>query len=159
MTIKARGHHDESHGKKYKTFAGTFYNPETPDAIINILEECREDRRRIHVCYGDKETGTDWLEEYEADGTLGRSMGPVRIPLLIHNSRSRGGTAILTHAIVRITCGSVVLYSHPTYNRPTFHVVQSDLPDYAEMVLADGKVHARFRTPGQAGRWVKKMSQ
>ena len=86
-------------------------------------------------------------------------MGPVRVPLLIHNSRSTGGGELLTHCIVRITAGPVVLYSHPTYNRARLTVVPSDLPEYAEMVLADGSVHARFRTPGLAGRWVKRMSR
>lgn len=35
-------------------------------------------------------------------GTVGRSTGKVKIPLLVHNSRSMGGGGILTHCIIGI---------------------------------------------------------
>jgi hypothetical protein len=37
-------------------------------------------------------------------------------------------------------------------------VVPADIEGYAETVLTDGKVHARFKKPGQAQRWVQFMN-
>jgi hypothetical protein len=76
---------------------------------------------------------------------------------LIATRTSSGGPGILDHCIVRIkqASGGRVLWQHPKYNRPIFEI-KDEGPKVA--VLADGEVHARFRTRTEARKWLHKMS-
>lgn len=87
---------------KYKEVNGTFYHSETSDKVIKILETCRQNGTRIILDYGDVKTGESWGEMYDITGTIGRSTGKIKVPLLIHNKRSIGGGAILDHCIIGI---------------------------------------------------------
>ena len=149
-----------------KTINGTSYHDETPDDVIAILEKARLNRTRLHVSLGDTLTGKDWLEEFETHGYIGRSMGPVKVPLIIANRRSTGGGAILDHCIVRIRTsqGGRVLYQHPEYHQGELQIRWRDEP----VVLGDGRVltvdifrngdlHASFENMGSARRWVQKL--
>jgi hypothetical protein len=79
---------------KYKVVNGTFYDPETPDEVCQVLEQARERRKRLAIAYQ--------AESAPEFGYVGRSTGPVKAPLLIHNSRSMGGGVICTRIIVEI---------------------------------------------------------
>lgn len=151
---------------EYNVVNGTSYHVETPVAVIDVLERARQSRTRIHISYGDTGTGKDWLEEFDITGYLGRSMGPVKVPLLIANRRSLGGGAILDHCIVRIrsSAGGRVLYQHPAYHfgnlaiRPKVEPVT--LPDGRRLnidVVRDGELHASFESVEKARRWVHKL--
>jgi hypothetical protein len=89
---------------KYKVVNGTFYNAGTPDDLIQVLERARESRVRLAVAYRS--------ESRPEFGRVGRSMGPVKIPLLVHNSRALGGEGLCTSIIVEIreSAGGKVLY-------------------------------------------------
>lgn len=105
----------------YVVVNGTSYPDVTPWAVIDVLEAARASGQRIRVHYGDSNTGQDWGDIHDVRGTVGRSMGPVKVPLLIANSRSMGGGAILTGAIVRIRTTRKPrrdLYRHPSYTPP-----------------------------------------
>jgi len=97
---------------------GTTYNTENRQ-VIDALERCRASKTRIHVAYGNDD-GQDWGETFETKGYVGRSMGPMKVPLLIHNSRSMGGGPILCDKVIRVaeTRGGRVLYQHPAYKPP-----------------------------------------
>lgn len=103
--------------------AATSYHPLTPEAVKRLLEYSRLGKLRIRVHYGDTETGLDWGDTYDVTGIVGRSMGPVKVPILLHNRRSRGGGAMLDHCIVRIRHANKRdskdggdLYRHPKYH-------------------------------------------
>lgn len=147
------------HEKKYRVVDGTFYDERTPVAVTAYLEAARKTRNRIRLRYGDAETGRDWLEEHDIEGYVGRSTGEIKIPLIVHNARSSGGPGILDHCIVRIidTKTHRVLWSHPKYNRPEFTTRKTNRDTFE--VLANGQLHARFKTQEAADRWIKKMSQ
>jgi len=100
--------------KKYKEVNGTSYDVRTSDNLINVLENCRRNNIRIVIDYGERTTGNSWNEVYDITGRLGRSTGNVKIPILLHNSRSISGGAILDHCIIGIkeSKGSKVLYSY-----------------------------------------------
>jgi len=102
----------------------TTYHDETPETVIDILETARIARVggqgfRLRFHWGDTETGLDWGDTYHVEGYVGRSTGTSKIPLLIWNSRSYGGGAILDNCIVKIATarGKRVLYEHPKYHR------------------------------------------
>ena len=152
--------------RTYKITNGTYYDARTPDEIIEILENSRQSRTRLHISLGDTNTGRDWLEEHESQGYVGRSMGPVKAPLLVATRRSVGGGTILDHCIVRIrhSCGGRVLYQHPTYHHGPLEIREiteplalSDGRILTIDVLRDGEVHAAFENVAQARRWAKKL--
>jgi len=98
---------------------GTSYHDDTDLDAIRVLETARAARTRVRVHYGDTDTGRDWMDRYDVKGTIGRSTGRVKIPLLIANVRSRGGPGILDHCIVKITTTrkpKQVLFVHPSYH-------------------------------------------
>ena len=101
----------------YKVVNGTSYHKETNESLVNILESARANNTRLVVDYGNIETGQSWGERYDICGYIGRSTGIDKIPLLIYNKRSLGGSCLLSHCIVKIMTskGKNVLYSHPNY--------------------------------------------
>lgn len=105
----------------YKQMNGTSYHEETPDTLCRLLETLRESNARVRFHWGDTETGRDWGDQYDVAGRIGRSCGPVKIPILVHNSRSMGGTGILDHCIVRIQHANKRdggdIYKHPEYHQ------------------------------------------
>ena len=149
-----------------KTTNGTSYNDETPDEVIRVLESARQNRTRLHISLGDTASGRDWLEEFETHGYVGRSMGPVKVPLLVANTRSLGGGSILAHCIVRIrtSAGGRVLWQHPDYHHGTLEIRHKNEPvtlrdgrTLTVDVLRDGELHASFESIEKARRWVNKL--
>ena len=84
------------------------------------LAYAERERLRVRLHYGDTDTGRDWMDRYDVTGRIGRSMGPVKVPLVIANCRSMGGPAILENCIVRIRHANKKnggdLYRHPKYH-------------------------------------------
>lgn len=66
-----------------------------------LMEEARRQGERVRITYGDVSTGRKW-EDKPVTGTLGRTTGDIKIPILLKQSRSIGGEAILTHCIVKL---------------------------------------------------------
>lgn len=97
---------------------GTHYHEDTPSMVVHVLEQCRQNRTRIRVHYGDPKTGEDWGDTCDVTGYVGQSCGEIKVPLLVYNARSLGGTYMLDHCIVRITTsrGKELLFQHPTYH-------------------------------------------
>lgn len=124
---------------KYKVVNGTSYHENTPEAVINVLERAMRTKERIRIFYGDTETGRDWMEIYDTIGTIGRSCGQNKIPLLIKNSRSYGGGAILDHCIVKITIDKKVVYQNPKYYLPTMEIKEAN-----DTLKADGYFYSVF---------------
>jgi hypothetical protein len=101
---------------------GTTYHKETDVLVANALDHARENRLRIRVWYG--KDGKSWNEEKDVCGYVGRSTGEVKIPLLVNNSRSLGGPALLDHCIVKIvnTRTKRTLYQHQKFSQDFFGV-------------------------------------
>lgn len=143
---------------KYKVVNGTSYHENTPEAVINVLERAMRTKERIRIFYGDTETGRDWMEIYDTIGTIGRSCGQNKIPLLIKNSRSYGGGAILDHCIVKITIDKRVVYQNPKYYLPTMEIKEASdtlkAYGYFYSVFADGQNTYNCKTLKQAENGV-----
>ena len=137
---------------------GTTYHNETPQAVINALEIARRNNSRIRLFYGDIQTGKSWGDEYETIGTIGRSTGTQKIPLLIKSARSMGGSGILAHCIVRITQDKRVIYSHPTFHTPGYSIGESTYIELPFGVFADGENTANFPTMEKAQRYIDFMT-
>lgn len=160
MTITIEG--------KYKVCNGTCYNVRTEDAVIRVIEEARQARERLRFHYASiikpGEDGHDWLEESEMEGYIGRSCGTIKIPLCLRNSRTMGGSGILTHCIGRITRAGrvrVELYRHPLYRVPVLILggpgpICHD-PAYVAGVYRAGDNVANFRTTRAAKLYISRM--
>lgn len=98
----------------------THFHPDCPIEVQEVLERARLNHMRIRVHYGDMNTGRDWMDQYNVTGRVGRSMGPKKVPILLHNSRSIGGVSILTNCVIRIRHANKTeggdLYCHPKYS-------------------------------------------
>ena len=152
--------------KTYKLINGTSFDERTPDEVIRVLESARQNRSRLHISLGDTASGRDWLEEFETHGYVGRSLGPMKVPLLVANRRSLGGGSILDHCIVRIreSAGGRVLWQHPDYHHGRLEIRQKAEPvtlrdgrTLTVDVLRDGENHASFESIEKARRWVHKL--
>ena len=152
--------------KTYKHVNGTSFDERTPDEVIRVLESARQNRTRLHISLGDTASGRDWLEEFETHGYVGRSMGPVKVPLLVANTRSLGGGSILAHCIVRIrtSAGGRVLWQHPDYHHGTLEIRQKTepvtLPDGRILrveVVQDGDEQAAFENVAKTRRYIQKL--
>ncbi len=108
----------DSTGRKYQQYNGTCYHHEINKTMIMLLEHIRIYQTRVQFHWGDVKTGKDWGDIYDVKGRIGRSTGPIKIPILLYNSRSIGGGAVLDHCIVKITetKGGRVLYQHAKYS-------------------------------------------
>jgi hypothetical protein len=83
---------------------GTHYSDDTPRAVIDVLERARRAGQRIRVHYGTTEgslahrnggtIGEDWDDVFDVTGTVSRSIGPKRVPLIAARRDSIGGSAI-----------------------------------------------------------------
>lgn len=150
------------HFREVKQPSGTYYKDTTPPEVIRALEQAYDEDCRIRIFLGDSKTGRDWLEENDVTGTVGRSTGPIKIPLLIRTNRSTGGGALLTDCIVRLLVNGREVYRHPKYSIPLFSVFQEKPRQYKDVpwgVYLDKEKspHARFKTEQAARRWVAFM--
>lgn len=139
--------------------SGFYFHSETPVPVADAIVLAHRCQTRVRLFYGDIITGESWGDEFDILGTIGRSMGPCKSPLIIRNARSMGGGSILTNCIVAMfhTGTGHALYRHPTFNPGAWDVIPSDMPGYSECVTHNGALHARFKKPGQAGRYCAFM--
>ena len=139
------------------------FNEKTCDKVKTVLTECYNKQCRIRIWYGDAKTGLSWVEEYDVIGTIGRSTGKQKIPLLIKNSRSSGG-GILCHCIIRIDVISSkrIIYKHPLFNVPSLGVYPNLDEDtkakYPFIVLKYGTIQARFKSRTSAYNYIDFMT-
>lgn len=132
------------------------FNEKTNDKVKSVLNSVYNSGQRIRIVYGDIETGKDWLEESDVIGRIGRSTGIRKMPLLIANSRSYGGGAILDHCIIKIvvTDNKRVLYQHDNYHQADLTYSEVVTDSYPHCVFADGKLHASFKSEKSALKFI-----
>lgn len=144
----------------YKIVDGTYYSANTSDEVIRILEHSRRTGIRLRLHYGDVKTGTDWMNEWDVTGKIGRSMGPVRIPLMIASGKD-GGPGLLENCIVRIREASSNrdLYRIEGYQQGIATTANDSalFPKLPYAALVNGETHARFATAEKRSKWFAKM--
>ena len=136
----------------------TYFDPGTDAEAAKILESCRSGERRVRLILGDTHSGEPWLEEHDVVGRIGRSLGPLRVPLLIEPGK-HGGSAILCAcllAIVDWTSGDF-LYRHGAYREADLSIKPSANAERPWDVLRREEVVACFRDIGQAGAYLAFM--
>ena len=89
--------------KDYKVVDGTSYLNDAPDGLVQVLEKARKNHTRICLSYGSDEIRS---------GYVARTCGDIKVPILLHNSRSLGGDCIIETLIteVRTSYGKMPLW-------------------------------------------------
>ena len=168
-------------GEEYKVCNGTFYSAEALDGAILALEYARVNRMRIRIFYayktaaekenGGKDSEFDVLEVWNDEncciGWLGRSVGDVKIPILLSSSSSPYGVPIVESSVVLVkTTGGRVLFSADGLKFPEWKVdAGSDKKTcellYKASLMRDFKVYATCRDEDfqKAARRMERLSE
>lgn len=166
----------------YVVVNGTYYSSRMSPDCIRVLELCREEGCLVHLHHGytsqefrhvpkeglPKPVGLDWLEEFDCRGRIGRSMGPIKVPLLVPRKCDGGdgfGGGAICNAIVKIRKlnrnGETerVLYRHPQYRMPSVSLHPVDETHqkrhYAIEVKVDGDRQALFTDWKECRKWCQ----
>lgn len=146
------------HFTQIKSPAGTYYHEETPQAVRDILDRAIQSGQRLRLFTGDTKTGECWNDEYDTIGEISRSMGPIKIPILIKSSRSTGGGAILDSCIIAIqNSPGHFIYKHPHFSVGRWEVGPAESDGYVEAAYHNRRLHAQFKRSGQADRYIAFM--
>lgn len=121
--------------------SGAFYHAATPWELVRHLERAREQGGKVRLFYGDAQTG----KERDVEGRLGRSMGPLKVPLILA-PRANHGSALLDHCIVRLRVDGHEVCRHPCYHQGRIELANSSLATHPFAVEVDGAPHANFKT-------------
>lgn len=126
--------------------SGLFFHEATPEPVRRAIASLRGSQTRVRLFYGDIATGKTWSDEHDITGRISATMGPCKSPLLIHNARSMGGGAILTHCIVGILAkGGRWIYKAPNFNNGQWTAAPMDETNNGA-VYRDGALYAHTRT-------------
>ncbi|WP_162577704.1 hypothetical protein [Variovorax sp. PBL-H6] len=123
------------------------------------LEAAFKTRYAVRLWFGDTKTGRAWPEQDHVIGQIGRSAGKRKLPLLA-SADGEAELQIEDQCIVRIdlaapgTLPGSSVYRHQAFHTGDWAVSASDKRGYAEDVLNDGKVLARFKQNGAGARYI-----
>lgn len=140
-----------------RDLSGLYFHDETPAPVRRAIVSLRGSKNRVRLFLGDLSTGKTWSEEHDVTGRISASMGPCKSPLLIHNARSMGGGAILTHCIVGILAkGGRWIYKAPNFDNGSWTAAPMDETHggrrYLGAVYRDGALYGRCPTLASAER-------
>lgn len=136
----------------------TYFDPGTPPEVAKVLESCRQAGNKVRLVLGDPMTGESWLDEYDVVGTIGRSTGSLKVPLLVEDGEDGGG-AILTACVLCVIDwkSGRTRYRHPAYQAPELGIRPTDDAAHPWAVLHRDQEVARFRDIGKAGAYLAFM--
>ena len=136
----------------------TYFDPGTSPQVMKVLETCRRSGRKLRLVLGDTDTGESWLDEYDVVGTIGRSAGSLKVPLLVEAGEAGGG-AILTACILAVIDwhSGRWLFKHAAYKHPDLDVRATGDAKRPWMVNRAQQEIARFGDIGKAGAYVAFM--
>jgi hypothetical protein len=144
-------------------FKDTWFDANTPLAVQSVLEKARKNDTVIRIYLGD-DSGRCWNEENDVIGTVGRSTGLMKVPLLVAIGEY-GGMAISTNRVIKIQDVSTgkTLYQHENFTLPNMtirNIADTALlkKGYTHEVLFDDKVQANFKNVGKAAAYIAFMS-
>lgn len=120
--------------------------------LEKVLQELYKTKDRVRIFYGDPVTGLDWCETYDTQGYIYKSTGIKPCYILVHNTRSMGGSAILCDNIVKITKDKKTIYQTENYHLPKL-ILESEKGRVS--VYKDGKGFYSYPTKEKAEKFVQ----
>lgn len=136
----------------------TYFDPGTAIEAARVLERCRTAGNKVRLVLGDTATGESWLDEYDVVGTIGRSIGPLRVPLLIEEGEHGGGAILTTCLLCVIDWRSgKMLYRHPAYRVVDLAIAPSGDDQRPWAVRRRDETIAQFSDIGKAAAYLAFM--
>jgi hypothetical protein len=137
---------------------GTYFDPGTDPRLARVLETSRRDGRKVRLVLGDTGTGASWLDEFDVVGTVGRSTGLLKVPLLVEPGEA-GGTAILcAHVLALMDWDTgLPLYRHERWQPPELRIRSSDDDARPWAVVLHEQPVATFDDIGKACAYIAFM--
>lgn len=137
----------------HKEVGGLYFHVNTPQEVCAEILRAFAADYRVRLFYGDRDSGVCWSDMYNVMGTVRCSTGPMRIPILVHNSTSSGGPAILTSSVVRMvrTSDKKVLYTHKAFEYVNHYEVKG------ASVYHNGTLILNAPTPERAEKFKEFM--
>lgn len=142
---------------------GTAFSAGTPVAAALALDALRRSTTQVRIFLGDQQTGEAWPEEHDVLGTIGRSMGPCKVPLLVPKN-AHGGAALTTASIVGIMAKTGWRWRHPTLSFGAWEVISAPFASedgqriYKAETRHNGALHGRHATLLAARRHMAFMT-
>lgn len=136
----------------------TYFDPGTAPEAARVLERCRTAGNKVRLVLGDTATGESWLDEYDVVGTIGRSIGTLKVPLLIEEGESGGG-AILTACLLCVIDwrNGKPVYRHPAYRVMDLTIAPSGDDQRPWAVRRRDETVAQFSDIGKAAAYLAFM--
>lgn len=136
---------------KYKKVGHLFCDKRTPSKVCTILNDCYNSGSLIKVYLGDTVTGKAWNEENDIIGTVGRTTGIYKVPLLVAPGEC-GAPSLLDHCIVAIkdVMTGEYLYTHATFHTSVITIGPSKEPGYKYSTFTDGEIYGNHKTLADA---------
>lgn len=138
-----------------------WFHKDTPPKVAEVIHAAYCQRNlpegRVRIWCGDVKTGRAWEEEYDVTGTVGRTTGAWKVPILVARAGALDGQEIPTAHIVRISCtDGRTLYKHPKFHTG---LEQAYVNVDNVVCLPGGAVHAGgFKSRESAQRWLDFMN-
>jgi hypothetical protein len=137
----------------------TWHHPDALPEVSKIIDRCIKNGTRVRLFYGDTNTGHEWGEENDVLGTIRRTTGPLKSPIMIPKGE-HSGSKILEHCLLKIMDADThsVLWVHKHYQTPAFAITEDHTPKLPFMATMNGQLKARFTSFAKAAAWVAFMS-
>lgn len=136
----------------------TYFDPHTEPAVRRVLESCRLAGTPVRLILGNPRTGQSWLDEHDIVGTIGRSSGWLKVPLLVPQGEHGGGAILTAHVLGIVDWSSgKMFYRHPDYRTPDLLIQPTEDKRLPWRILHQGIDIARFDDIGKAGAYVAFM--
>jgi len=149
--------------KQYKVLDNTYFHLDTPDNLCALICELISKEIKIKVFLGDPKTGENWNEEHDTIGTIGKSTGTIKRPLLVP-IRAYGGSALMTDRVVAIYTlkdrhnTRKCLYKCDKFKFSNIVIQEGNLPEYPYSVYIDGELYSNHKTERSAMLLLSKLS-
>lgn len=110
----------------------TWYTSDTPADLIDILEHYRKTGDILRVFLGNTDTGADWAEDWAVVGTVSRSTGLMKVPLLCSEAEDFS-SSLQVNCIVRLidVASRREIYKLPNYIEPKLEIGEAKLDSSA----------------------------
>lgn len=131
-----------------------------PKKLQHVLSKLVMSNDVVRIMLGDPATGTVWMEEHNVVGSIGLSMGPMRVPLLVPEGERYGAPLLCDNVLmIKDWETSEVLFVRP-FNALALRVIAEDTADGARFDVIDDedRIQARFETATQAYAYMAFMT-
>lgn len=135
----------------------TYFGPRCSQALAEALETCRRKDCTVRLVLGDTFTGDSSFDEYGVIGRIGRSCGPLKVPLLLPSLQPCGEPVNCDRVLAVLEWETgLPVFRHENYRPPELRLAYSEDGTPWHVTHRD-KTIARFDDISKAGVYIAFM--